>query len=236
MGSRPACRGRLPSAPPELSSGPIPVTCLCHSPSRGGRWLCHSSWMVALNPLLCFRARGHLLPGRSADLWSPRGGLFTCESGRGHSQGPEKATVSSSPHWLSMTRQPEGRVFPRGAGTFINDKGAEMGWCQPRCVSCLLVLPDMLTPAPSAAQARHTVGAQDPGPGDSGVYTVSCIAAFHHVKLTRKTLPLQWLRAAQFLPQTWALGPLLGFPGLREVGPQSQPPCLASAPPTSPHP
>lgn len=132
-----------------------------------------------------------------------QGGLFTCESGRGHSQGPEKATVSPPPHWLSMTRQPEGCVFPRGAGTFINkDKGAETGWCQPHCVSCLLVLPNMLTPEPSAAQARHTVGTQDAGPGDSGVYTVSCIAAFHHVKLTRKTLPVQWLRAAQFLPQT----------------------------------
>lgn len=79
-------------------------------------------------------------------------------------------------------------MFPRGAGTFINkDRGAETGWRQPRHVSCLLVLPDMLTPAPTAAQARHTVGAQDPGPGDSGVYTVSCIAAFHHVKLTQKT-------------------------------------------------
>ena len=125
-------------------------------------------------------------------------------------------------------------MFPRGAGTFINkDRGAETGWRQPRHVSCLLVLPDMLTPAPTAAQARHTVGAQDPGPGDSGVYTVSCIAAFHHVKLTRKTLLVQWLRAAQSSLQTWALGPLLGFPGLREVGPQSQPPCLASAPPPS---
>lgn len=124
-------------------------------------------------------------------------------------------------------------MFPRGAGTFINkDRGAETGWRQPRHMSCLLVPPDMLTPAPTAAQARHPVGAQDPGPGDSGIYTISCIAAFHHVKLTRKTLSVQWLRAAEL-----GLGTSIGLSRFEGGGP----PIPASLPgirttPISPHP
>ena len=89
MRSLPVCRGLLPTAPRSsvqaLSLSPAFVTVLLRGEDG---FVAH---MASLNPLLCFRARGHLLPGGSTDPGSPRGACSPVRREGGTPRGLRKA-------------------------------------------------------------------------------------------------------------------------------------------------